>query len=372
MSTPLCQYFKECGGCSLQHIDYAVQLENKKKLVSRLINFEDVKIFSDKDYYYRNRMDLIFHRNGLGFRKREKWQEIVDIKNCVISNDRLNQLITEIRDYFKDIDYFDMKKNSGTFKYAVIRTPSDDSSISFVLNEDSTKLSDAIEKIEKFSKITTSKNVIITYTEKMNNSSISSEFFAVKGSDMLKERLLDKTFSYSVQGFFQNNTIMAEKMQNYVNQIVKSYDTTKMHLLDLYGGVGTFGIINSNLFKSTTIIESFKECIDSAEVNIIANNSKNTRGIVMDAMQIKKLTFEKPLFVINDPPRSGMHQKTIDELNRIAPEVIVYISCNVEELAKELPKFKCYKIKTAAIFDLFPQTNHIEAVVELVKITTNK
>lgn len=367
MSTPLCQYFGNCGGCSLQHIDYEVQLENKKKLVSRLINFEDVKVFSDKAYQYRNRMDLIFHKGGIGFRKRENWKEIVDIETCVIANEKLNQLIKEVREFSKNIDYFDIKRNIGTFKYAVIRTPSNDSSISFVMNEDSTKLSDATEKIESFAKKTSAKNVIATYVNKLTNESISSEFYAIKGSDMLKETLLGKEFDYSVQGFFQNNTVMAEIMQKYVNTLLKNYDTKNSHLLDLYGGVGTFGIINSDLFKSTTIIESVKECIDAANENIKNNNTENTEAIVLDAAQLKKMSFDTPLYVINDPPRSGMNIKTIEELNKINPKVIIYISCNVEQLSKELPKFKEYHIKSAAIFDLFPQTNHVETVVELIR-----
>ncbi|MBS3161724.1 23S rRNA (uracil-5-)-methyltransferase RumA, partial [Candidatus Woesearchaeota archaeon] len=72
-------------------------------------------------------------------------------------------------------------------------------------------------------------------------------------------------------------------------------------------------------------------------------------------------------YVITDPPRSGMHPKTIQQLNVIKPEVIIYISCNIEQLGKDLEKFPGYKIKNAAMFDMFPQTNHIEAIVEMVK-----
>lgn len=367
MAVPLCKYFNECGGCNLQHIDYSLQLENKAKVVQRSIKFSDVKIFSDKEYEYRNRMDFIFHKKGVGFRRRNDWKEIIPIEQCVIAEKRINEILIEVNSFFLDVDNFDLKKQTGTFKYAVIRTPSDDSSISFVLNEESSKLNEAIEKIKNFAEKTTAKNIIVTYTPVESNESISGEFFVVKGKDMLTENLMGNKFTYSIQGFFQNNTIMAEKMHEYVNSLLKNYETNNSYLLDLYGGVGTFGINNSNLFKGTDIVESFAGCKDAADINIKENNSKNTKWYSLDAMQLKKLIFPKPLFVINDPPRSGMHQKTIDEINRIMPEVIIYISCNVEQLAKELPKFRCYEIKTAAIFDLFPQTNHMEAVVELIK-----
>jgi len=75
MTEPLCKYFNECGGCSLQHIDYNIQVENKKKNLINFIKFskiDDIKVFSGNPYYYRNRMDMIFHKKGIGFRKKGK------------------------------------------------------------------------------------------------------------------------------------------------------------------------------------------------------------------------------------------------------------------------------------------------------------
>ena len=365
MEVPRCPYFGECGGCMYQNIGYEKQLENKKNKLAAAIKYADIKVSSDNPYHYRNRMDFLFHHGGLGFRVKHNWKKVIDIKECIISNNNLNILLNEVRDKFKDCDTFDIFKQTGTFRYCVIRTPSNDSSISFVLNEDSMKLSDAIEKIKSFD--TTAKNVVVAYVPKKTDESTSSEFFVVKGSEFLTEEILGKTFRYSIQGFFQNNSIMAANMHSYVRELLLKYDTKKHHLLDLYGGVGTFGIINSDLFKDVTIIESFAGCIDAAKDNIKANHVTNAKGIVLDAMNLKKLDFPKDLFVITDPPRSGMHPKTIEQLNKLNPEVIIYVSCNVEQLGKDLPKFKNHTIKSAALFDLFPQTPHSEAVVELVR-----
>ena len=137
-------------------------------------------------------------------------------------------------------------------------------------------------------------------------------------------------------------------------------------MLDLYAGVGTFGIINSGLFKEVYIVESDKNCIDAAKINIKNNSIKNAKEILLDAMKLKQLTLPKDLFVITDPPRSGMHPKTIEQLKNLKPKIIIYVSCNIEQLSKDLNKFSDYSIKSAALFDLFPQTPHIEAVVELV------
>lgn len=367
MAEPLCPYFGSCGGCSSQHIGYSIQLENKKKALVQSIKFDDVKVFSDKEYYYRNRMDMIFHPQGIGFRKKGQWQNIIDVEKCVISNEKLNELITEVRNFFKGVDAFDLKRHTGTYHYIVIRTPSDDSSLSFVLNEDSNNLSAAVEKVKEFSEKTTSNNVIITYTPKDSDMSISDEFFAVKGKDMIKEKYFNREFLFPVQSFFQNNSVMAEKMHTYCNELLKKYDTKNASLLDLYAGVGTFGINNSELFKQVIILENDKLSIQSAEENMKNNNVTNSKTMLLDAKQLGRLQLQKPLFIIMDPPRSGMHPKTIEQLNVLKPEIMIYVSCNVEQLGKDLPKFKDYEIKSAALFDLFPQTVHSEAIVELCK-----
>ena len=374
LTTPLCPYFGSCGGCSAQHIDYSLQLENKKKALARSLRLpeEQITIFADQPYQYRNRMDFIFHPLGLGFREKDKWWKIVDVEACAISNDSLNVLLKEVRSFFQhnlqQFDVFDIKKKQGVFRYTVIRTPTQDSSISFMLNSDSTKLEEATALIGAFAKTSTAQNILVAYAPCDTEISISEDFFVVKGKDVIKETLLGKTFWYPIQGFFQNNTVMAEKMQAYVNTLLKSHQTQNAHLLDLYGGVGCFGIINAALFKSVVIVESVKPSIDQAEKNIQENKIANAQAIVLDAAQLKKLTLPKPLFVITDPPRSGMHPKTIEQLNILQPEVLIYVSCNIDQLGKDIPKFKNYQLKSAALFDFFPQTNHAEAVVELVQL----
>jgi len=370
MADALCPYFGKCGGCSSQHIEYATQLENKRSVVARNtgVNSESIKVFYDAPFHYRNRMDFIFHPRGLGLREKGNWKSVVDVDACVISNDKLNQLLKEVREYFKGVDAFDVQRKTGTYRYAVIRTPSNSTSISFVLNEDSNKTADAIEKIKSYAKVSSASSILVTYVPKDKDSSISEEFFVVKGSDMINEDYLNKSFEYSVQGFFQNNTAMAEKMHEYVNELIKAHgieNTKDLNLLDLYAGVGTFGINNSELFKKVFIVESDKHCIDSAKVNIKKNNLNNAQATLMDAAGLKKLRLENPLFVITDPPRSGMHPKTIEELRRIKPKHMIYISCNVEQLGKDIKKFSKYTLKSVAMFDLFPQTPHIEAIVEL-------
>lgn len=367
MATPLCPYFNKCGGCTTQHLDYSLQIEQKRKALAQAINYAEIKVFSGSEYSYRNRMDFVFHPQGLGLRESGKRHSIVHIQKCAISDERINQLLREVQEYFPNPDAFDGRKHTGTFRYAVIRAAlSGDSSISFVLNEDSSRLREAMEKITGFSTKTAAGKVMAAFIPAKADVSVSENAVVVKGSEYLREQLSGKKFIFPIQGFFQNNSAMAGKMQEQVNFVLQRYDTSSAHLLDLYGGVGTFGIMNASLFAGVTIVD-LGISIEAAKKNLEENSIANGTALALDAVQLKKIPFPKPLFVIADPPRTGMHPKTIEQLNALQPEVIIYISCNVPQLAKELPKLNNYKIRSAALFDLFPQTNHSEAMVELVK-----
>lgn len=377
MRDPKCPYFGKCGGCATQHLEYELQLANKKKRLAQVLSsasgkeveFHEgrIKVFSGEEFGYRNRMDMVFTHKGLGFREKGRWASFVDVEQCVISNPKLNSLITEIRTTFGGVDPYDPIKMTGTFRYAVIRTPQHDSSVSFVLNSDSSRVGEAIERVKAYALKSTANNILVTYVPSNTDQSVGEEFVVIKGSDMLKETFLDKTFEYSAQGFFQNNHEMATKLHEYVNGLLKKHDTKNAHLLDLYGGVGTFGIINADLFKTVNIVESFAGCIDAAKKNIERNGVKNAYATVLDAKQLRNMNLPTPLYVVNDPPRAGMHPKTVDQLIKLAPKAIIYVSCNVAELEKDLKRFlKHFTLKSAALFDLFPQTNHSESVVELV------
>jgi len=369
MIEPKCKYFGKCSGCSSQHIPYESQLINKRRVLANSIKWEldKIQIFYDEEYFYRNRLDLIFTKNGLGMRKKDDAKSVICIDECVIADEKINVLIKEINFHFNDVDFFDLKKKQGTYRFAVIRVSNNEKSISFVLNSNSTKLQYSVEKITEYAKISSAQNIIISYVPSDVDESISRDYFIVKGNDFLHQKYLDKEFIYSIQGFSQNNSKMAEKMHLYVNSLCKNYADKNLSLLDLYSGVGTFGINNCQFFKNLFIVESDKSCVESAKENIKKNKINNAKIIEIDAMQLKRLDLpEKNLFVITDPPRSGMHIKTIEELKKLKPKVMIYISCNVFQLAKELLKFKEHEIKSVALFDLFPHTNHMESVVELV------
>ena len=364
MAQPLCPYFGNCGGCSTQHLDYSMQLENKKKQIEQLLSFS-VTVFPSEPYFYRNKMEFIFHLRGLGLRKKGNSDTIVNVEHCVIAEKEINTLLREVQDFFPSQDAYDSKKKIGTLKYAVIKTTGKESGISFALNEDSLKRESVEGQIKEFATKTSATSVLITYVPAEGDESAGENFIILKGKEKLTTTLAGKTFSYNIQGFFQNNHRVAEKMHHYVRGIVEKF-SGRRQLLDLYAGVGTFGIINADLFENVILIEQFPPALQDARENAKLNEIKNIVYYGKDARELQKLRLQNPLHVITDPPRSGMDEKTIQLLKKLEPEVIIYISCNPQQLAKDLKKFK-YTLKSSALFDMFPQTNHTEVVVELVR-----
>ena len=352
MAVPLCQYYSRCQGCSLQYVEYAQQLENKQRRVCTAVGLSTIEVFSAESYHYRNRLELFW--NGTSLCLRGEKGKLIPVARCVIAEEKINVLIAEINAFFV---------GKGEFQGVVLRTTTTASSISFVRADVSEKF---MKEVQPFTLQSAADNIIVTCTDDF----YGSEYSVVKGNDYLKEEIMGKQFIFPVQGFFQNNTKMMLKMQEYVQSLLQKYPTHKAELLDLYSGVGTFGIINAELFQKVTLVENFKPAIEMAQKNLEWNEIKNGKAFVLAGGQIGRLKFSSLLYVIADPPRVGMEEKAIIELNRLKPEVIVYISCNLEQLKKDLPKFKSYKVKSAALFDLFPQTNHMEVVVELVREST--
>lgn len=361
---PRCPYFGACGGCSLQNVSYSAQVEEKALGLRRSIGDVPLKVIVGPEFGYRNRLDLTFHPEGLGFRKKGKWHTIVNVERCEIATPEVNSLITEAREFFQGADMFDLRKKTGSFRYAVLRGTKTDSAASIVLNKDSAELEEAKEKVRLFAQKTSAKNVLITYVGSQSGVSISEEFDVVLGRESMHETILGRTLRFSIQGFFQTNSVMAEKMHEYTRELITAEGRPDV-LLDLYGGVGAFAVVNANLFKKVVTVENFQGCTDSAKENAAINNLSNIEAFCLDAKDIGSLQLAKGSLAIVDPPRAGMHPKAAKAIVELAPKRLIFISCNPKILGEQLALLSGYKIKSAALFDFFPQTEHAEAVLEM-------
>jgi 23S rRNA (uracil-5-)-methyltransferase RumA len=348
-----CPYFGECGGCSTQHLDYDNQLLNKKNNAMRLLSLDNIEVISAEPYGYRSRIDLHYH--GLpGLRRKDRSNRTVQIRHCVICSDRINGLLEEVWQWCEE------RQQVRGLVYVVIRASRfvECSTVSFVFRGE---FSD--DAVIEFVATTTADNVVVART--LGQESVSMDCYALKGSIYMEEKLAGRRFCYHSQGFFQNNPLVAESMVEHVDRILTKHDKKAEHLLDLYSGAGVFGISCAQGFKRVTLVESAPSGTECAEINVRQSRMQNITSLALDADHISRLDIKDPI-VITDPARSGMSQKALQRMIAMGPKLIVYVSCNPVELSKELRVLKHrYEMESATLFDMFPQTNHMEIVATL-------
>lgn len=376
--TPPCPVFGKCGGCQFQDQEYSFQLAVKKQRVLEYFAKTgipipaDLKVYFKEEYYYRNRMDFVIGPEGPGLREPGKFYKIVNFEKCVIANKKINETLGYVREWFfanrAKLDVFDTRARSGTLRYAVMRAPyySGDTIVTFILKSESEKKEEHLAIIREFADKYPVNNVLAGYVRFNTDVSATTDYDIIKGSDMIWERLASFKLFYHSQAFFQNNSpVTLDILFHIKEKVAGSYDV----LCDLFGGMGTFGIFLADKAKEVIVADNSALDIACVAKNIAENGIKNVTGIQLDAIEFSKLTGsiagKKKLFVV-DPPRSGMHKKAMKFIRESKPETIVYVSCNPENFGRDIENLKdLYSVEDIAIFDMFPQTKHVEATAIL-------
>jgi|DewCreStandDraft_4_1066084.scaffolds.fasta_scaffold03592_8 23S rRNA (uracil-5-)-methyltransferase RumA len=380
-ATPLCNVFGRCGGCKYQDIDYSAQIVIKKNDAFELfkrngIPFyqQNLNIFFKNEYYYRNRMDFIISKDGCGLREKGKFHKIVNFDKCFIANEKINKILSEtnqwIKNYIKEDEVFDIRKKTGVLRYCVIRAGffTDDTLVTFILNKEAEKekIEKVLEKLKLFISQSGAKSVLYGFVKHNTDISITDEFFVLKGKEFLEEKISDIRYFYHSQGFFQSNIGITTDIMFYIKDKIKDkYDL----LLDMFGGVGTFGIFLSDVAKEVIIFDNNKYEEEMAVKNINENKRLNIIFKRLDILNVQDLlqsVKDRKSIFIADPPRTGLHKKAINFILDTLPEKIFYISCNILKFIENYKEIdKRYIIKSFALFDMFPHTPHLESVAEL-------
>lgn len=344
----ICPYFNECGGCDLLHLDYNEQLkykENKvKEIVKKYGEISEEKVASivpsPKQFHYRNKITL--KSNGkIGYHKKGT-NEVVNIDNCMLANESINRIILNLS---KE------KIDKEVLEIMIRDINENDESIMLTLQSGS---SDKIN-YEKYKKIC-KKTICV---EEQNKYKI------IYKSNIIGN-LYNKKFEISPVAFFQVNTEQTVNLYNKILEEIKKYDLPKV--LDLYCGTGTIGIYISEYASQVMGVEINPVSIENAELNKNLNNIKNIDFIVGDTKKVLSKKNFKADIVIVDPPRAGLDIEVINDLIKINPQKIIYVSCDPVTLARDLKLFKeFYDIEIIIPFDMFPNTCHVENLCVLNK-----
>lgn len=386
MSTANCSIYGKCGGCLSGHEpDKAIleaKVESMKRLVANLeiaVENSEPQIFEGEHQKYRNKMDYALSQYGPALRMRKKFFHLLPIQICGIANESSNAVLEHIKDWFSENAVssltFDQISKEGVFRYSVIRSPenSTDTTVTFILNQnaDENQQKKALDLIKIFADNTPIVNVLVGYVHNKTDVSSVPEPTIIKGDVYLTEKLSEISYKFHSQGFFQVNTKMAENMVEYVKNNIDT--NSSRDIVDLFGGVGTFGIYSAAGLenKKVHVIDNNPVNIDCAQINCQANNIKSYNCVCLDAKELESYFETNNLAgecdIIADPPRVGFHKKTISFINSVKPNKLIYLSCNPSNIEQLNYLKDNYSVEKYAIFDMFPQTGHIEAIFVLKK-----
>lgn len=396
---PKCIHFGVCGGCKWQNLSYEKQLDFKESEVVNNIRriggvdgFETLPILgSDEQYFYRNKMEFSFSdsrwltldevnsteniddKNALGFHIPGMWSKILDLKECWLQEDPSNEIRLAVKQYAEEnnLEFFDVKNQEGFLRTLMMRqTSQGEWMVLFQLfreeKENREKLFDFL--ILKFPQI---KTLVYAINPKQNDSIYDLDVQTYFGEGFLMEEMDGLKFKIGPKSFFQTNYKQALNLYRKTLEFADLKGDEVVY--DLYTGTGTIAQYVARNAKQVIGIESVQEAIDAATEHATLNGLTNCTFYCGDMKEVFTEEFlenhPKADVLITDPPRDGMHPKVVDQILKLAPERIVYVSCNSATQARDLALMKdMYRLVKILPVDMFPQTHHVEniALLELI------
>lgn len=377
-----CETYKRCGGCSLRHIEYNQTLKMKQNAVQSLVNKtlknkisvqETLGMENPQNYRNKAQYPVGINKDGkpvMGvFANRT--HEIIPIKECFIQDKQAEKVAKFIFDFItkNNISIYDEKTRKGLVRHIVTKIGKKTNEIMCVIVISGIQMPKEDELVEAVtSNFKNVKTIVKNINIKNTNVILGKENINLYGDGYITDILGEYTFKISPLSFYQVNPIQAEKLYNIG---VEGANITKDDVVfDLYCGIGTISLFMAKNAKKVYGIEIVEEAIEAAKENAKMNGVENTEFIAGDVEEIlDELINERaitPDIVMVDPPRKGLDNKSIDNILRIKPKRLVYISCNPATLVRDLAKLEDdFEIDFIKPVDMFPFTSHVECVTVL-------
>ena len=372
----VCDISRQCGGCQLQHLSYKEQLRFKEQTVrndiERIAKIEcpvNTIIGAASPLKYRNKCQLPVgtDKEGntvIGF-YRYNSHEIIPFDFCYLQSERVNDLTREIKKIIQE------EGLNREVRHIMIRemTSTDEVMVVLVCWHDHVDgIENAAERIVRLDE--SIKSVIQNINPDETNVVMGRKQKLLYGEWYIHDVLLGLRFNISANSFYQVNSQQTAVLYSKAIELADIKNTDAV--LDLYCGVGTIGMVASGKARKVVGVEIVEKAIADAKRNAEANGITNMEFYCNDAKKAAREFAdrnEKFDVVIVDPPRKGCDQATLEALLEIAPERIVYVSCNPATLARDLRYLddNGYKATVIQPVDQFPQTYHVECVVRLEK-----
>jgi 23S rRNA (uracil1939-C5)-methyltransferase len=400
---PRCPIARQCGGCQIQNMSYESQLRFKQSKVRnnivRLGGFDEKEIDSimepiigmDDPFKYRNKAQFPVgkDKNGkivTGFYAGHS-HNIIPNTDCIIGVPDNKEILEIIIAHMEKnhIEPYDEVTGKGLVRHILIRKGfvSGQLMVCLVINYKNKNNTESIyiknqdELISKLSSIDGMTSISVSINIEKTNVIMGTEIHTIWGQDTIKDTLCGLEFNISPLSFYQVNPVQTEKL--YGQAIEYAGLTGNETVWDLYCGIGTITLSMSKKAKQVYGVEIIPQAIDDANDNAARNNISNAKFYVGKAEEVLPDFYEKesekdsssnalhPDVIVVDPPRKGCDQMCLDTMLKMAPNRIVYVSCDSATLARDL-RILCdggYKLEHVRPCDMFPMSVHVETVVLL-------
>ena len=380
---PPCPIYKWCGGCQLQHLSYAGQLEYKRKQVedvlTRIGKLENVPVLptlgmDDEPWRYRNKAQVpVGERDGriiTGFYQKRS-HEIVEMDSCIITgktDDDAVQAVKEIVNKY-NISAYNEEKHKGMLRHIIARYGKTTGDLMIVLvtnGKDLPKRKKIVEDIA--AALPEVKSIVQNVNTKRTNVIFGEETRVLWGAEYIYDFIGDIKFAISARSFYQINPDQTKVLYDQALKYAElNGDET---VIDAYCGIGTISLFLAQKAKKVYGVEIVPEAIEDARRNAELNNITNAEFAVGKSEEVipawKKQGITPDVIVV-DPPRKGCDEELLKTIIEMKPKRVVYVSCNPATLARDLRVLEDGGFKTTEVqpVDMFPQTTHCEAVAWL-------
>lgn len=382
---PVCEHFGACGGCFYQTVSYENQLKIKEGQVRELLkDYVSDDIWngikgSPKQWEYRNKMEFSFGdevKDGplaLGMHKKNTFHDIVNITGCKIVDDDYNRIVQCVLNEVKDmgLPFYHKMRHEGYWRHLVVRRAecSGDILINIVTTSqgeaDFTKLVEALEVLKLHGQIV---GILHTVNDSLADVVQPDSMEILHGQDYFFEEILGLKFKISPFSFFQTNSLGAELLYETARDYIG--ETKDQVIFDLYSGTGTIAQMLAPVAEKVVGVEIVEEAVKAAKGNARLNGLNNCEFIAGDVLKVLDELEEKPDIIVLDPPRDGIHPKALPKILDYDVERIIYISCKMTSLARDLAviQAKGYRVEKMTAVDQFCETVHCEVIALVSRI----
>lgn len=375
--SPDCPRYPRCGGCQLRHMTYAEELRFKQQKVQDALQriggwtgrVEKIHGAEAPDRY-RNKIQFpVADGPRVGF-FRARSHEVIDAEDCLLQP----LAATRLREAFKlwmeryQVPAYDERVHGGLIRHFYVRVNRRGQSLCAVI-ANGTDLLHQEELVQALRRAEPDlAGVVLSVNQEKTNVILGKTQRCLWGRDYLEDTLCGLTFRLSVPSFYQVNREQAEVL--YGRALAFAGLTGRETVLDLYCGIGTITLVMARQAGRAIGAEVIPAAVEDAKANAARNEVTNAEFLCADAAQAAQTLADRglrPDVICVDPPRKGLAPAVIDAIVQMAPQRLVYVSCDPATLARDVKRMEeqGYVLQRAEAVDLFPRTAHVETVVLL-------